>query len=46
MGKSTYNISVGNLLTEKATLKWKGVEVELINPTASFIANTLKELTN
>lgn len=46
LGKSTYNISVGNLLTEKATLKWKGVEVELINPTASFLANTLKELTN
>ena len=32
--------------TEKATIKWNGVEIEITNPTASLLANTLKQLVN
>jgi hypothetical protein len=46
LGKSSYNIGSSNPLPEKATIKWNGIEVEITNPTASLLANTLKELTN
>jgi hypothetical protein len=46
LGKSTYNIPITTGLTERVTIKWKGAEAELFNPTSSFVANTLKELTN
>ena len=45
LGKSSSNASSDQLI-EKATIKWNGIEVEITNPTASFLANTLKELTN
>ena len=32
--------------TEKATIKWNGLEIEITNPTASLLANTLKQLVN
>jgi hypothetical protein len=46
LGKSSYNIGVTNQPAEKATIRFKGAELEITNPTASFLANTLKELTN
>jgi hypothetical protein len=46
LGKSSNDVSPTYHTIEKVTLKWKGVEVELNQPTASFLANTIKELAN
>jgi len=46
LGKSTNDVVSSNLLTERVTIRWKGAEAELYNPTSSFVANTLKELAN
>lgn len=46
LGKSSNDAPPTYQTIEKVTLKWKGVEVELNQPTSSFLANTLKELTN
>lgn len=45
LGKSENDVII-NKSTEIITLRWKGAEVDLSNITASFLANTLKELTN
>jgi hypothetical protein len=44
LGKSSNNIFTPNQSENKVTLKWNGVELEFNQPTASFLANTLKEL--
>lgn len=46
LGKSSNDALPTYQTMEKVTLKWKGVEVELNELTASFLANTLKELAN
>jgi hypothetical protein len=46
LGKANNDVSATYQTIEKVTLKWKGVEVELNQPTASFLATTLKELAN
>lgn len=46
LGKSSNDAPPTYQTIEKVTLKWKGVEVELNQPTASFLATTLKELAN
>jgi hypothetical protein len=43
LGKST-NDERNFQSLEKATLKWHGVELEITNPTASLLANTMKQL--
>lgn len=45
LGKSTNDVSNGQS-PERVIAKWKGAEIEFIYPTASFVANTLKELVN
>ena len=45
LGKSENDVT-DNTSPERVTIKWKGAEAELFNPTSSFLANTLKELTN
>ena len=44
LGKSSNDYILSSELAETVTLKWRGAEVELNQITASFLANTLKEL--
>lgn len=45
LGKSSNDVSIEQT-TQKVTTKWNGIDIEFVNTTASFVANTLKELVN
>lgn len=45
LGKSENDVIVEQPI-QKVTTKWNGIDIEFVNTTSSFVANTLKELVN